>query len=414
MNIVKSILTIAFAWISLYSSGDNRRMLLTTDIDLQGRTMTIPENTILVGQGGVIKNGTVVGTYTSIESRQAVFSGVSIQGTWMVPEISTLLFVSLKGVNALKEVLALANPDVQNTIIIDKGTYVVKATHEEDACLTVCSNTELVVNGSIELLPNSLSMCDIVRLEGENIVLRGKGQIVGDKHTHTGTEGEWGMGVRISHAQNVRVSGLTIKNCWGDCIYINKHSKNVVIDGCILDHGRRQGISIVCADGVTISKCKITNVGGTNPQYGIDIEPNSKDFVDNVRIEHVTITQCKGGITTKGRIKDRKQIQIGSVYITDCEISSTHRIPLRLRTTKKVTVRNCKIYSPSDLNAVLADGVDTLTLENNQIEFDKGLVASAKRYLKALKNGEDIQPIKVINCIKQTIHHNRIKQLKLP
>ena len=410
MNFLKSILTIAFACFSLCSSGDNRRMLLTTDMDLKGKAWTIPENTILVGRGGVIKNGTVIGNQTGIESTKPVFSEVSIRGSWVLSEINTSLFANLTGVNALKDVLALANPDVQNTIIIGKGKYIVQATYEEDACLTVCSNTELVVNGSIELLPNGFSMCDVVRLEGDNIVLRGKGQIVGDKHTHTGTEGEWGMGIRITNSKNVRVSGLTIKDCWGDCIYITKQSKNVVIDGCYLDHGRRQGISIVCADGVIIRKCKITNVGGTNPQYGIDIEPNAKDYVDNVKIEHVTIDQCKGGITTLGRKRNRKQIQIGSVYITDCHISSTKRIPLRFRTTKKVTVRNCKIYSPSDLNAVLADGIDVLTLENNQIEFDKSLVASAKRYLKALKNGEDIQPIKVINCIKQIIHHNYIKQ----
>jgi len=89
MRIVKSILTIAIAFISLSSSGDNCRMLLTSDIDLKGKTMTIPENTILVGRGGVIKNGIVVGTNTTVETNKAVFSDVSIQGTWVLPEIST-------------------------------------------------------------------------------------------------------------------------------------------------------------------------------------------------------------------------------------------------------------------------------------------------------------------------------------
>jgi len=410
MRIVKSILTVVFAFISLYSSGDNRRMLLTSDIDLKGQTMTIPENTILMGRGGVIKNGTVVGTNTTVETNKAVFSDVSIQGTWMLPEISTSLFANLKKVNSLKDVLALANPGIKNKIVIGEGAYTVEAKHEEDACLTVCSNTEMVLNGSITLMPNSLSICDVVRLEGENIILRGNGQIVGDKFTHTGTEGEWGMGVRITNAKNVTVSGITIKNCWGDCIYINKHSKNVVIDGCYLDHGRRQGISVICADGVTIRKCKITNVGGTNPQYGIDIEPNAKDYVDNVKIEHVTIDKCKGGITTKGRIKNRKQIQIGSVCITDSDISATKRIPLRFRATKRVTVRNCSIKSPRDLNAVLVDGVDNIQLVGNDIEFDNSLIASAKRLLKTIKAGEDILPIKVSNCIKQNIKNNQIKK----
>lgn len=410
MSIVKSILTIVFAFISLCSSGDNRRMLLTSDIDLKGKTMKIPENTILVGRGGVIKNGTVVGTNTTIETNKAVFSDVSIKGTWMLPEISTSLFANLKRVNSLKDVLALANPSIKNTVIIGEGAYTVEAKHEEDACLTVCSNTEMVLNGSITLMPNSFLKCDVIRLEGENIILRGKGQIVGDKFTHTGTEGEWGMGIRISNAKNVTVAGLTIKNCWGDCIYINKQSKNVVIDGCRLDHGRRQGISVICADGVTIRKCVITNVGGTNPQYGINIEPNAKDYVDHVKIDHVTIAQCKGGITTLGRKRNWKHIQIGSVHITDCDISSTKRIPLRLRTTKNVTVRNCRIHSPYDINAVLADGVDNIQLVENHIEFDDNLIASAKRFLKTIKAGEEILPIKVSNCIKQNIKNNQIKK----
>jgi len=325
-----------------------------------------------------------------------------------VPEISTSLFANLKGVNSLKDVLALANPGIKNTIVIGEGRYTVEAKYEQDACLKVCSNTEIVLNGSIVLKPNGFSMCDIFRLEGENIVLKGKGQIVGDKFTHIGTEGEWGMGIRISNTKNVRVSDLVIKNCWGDCIYVGSNSKNVLIENCILDHGRRQGISVVCADSVIIRKCKITNVSGTNPQYGIDIEPNSKDYVDHVKIENVTITNCIGGITTKGRIKDRKRLQIGSIYITDCNISSTKRIPLRLRTTKSVIVKNCKISSPRDLNAVLADGVENIQLEGNHIAFDNSLTASAKRFLKTIKAGEEIQPVKVSNCKKQNIKNNQI------
>lgn len=410
MKLERIILIFSFALFFLHSSGEGKRMVLTSDVDLKGKVITIPESTTLVGKGGVYKNGTVVGTNTSIETITAVFSDVTIQGTWVVPEISTSLFTNLKKVNSLKDVLALANPDINNTILIGEGRYTVEAKHEEDACLTVCSNTEIVLNGKIELKPNDFSMNDVFRLEGENIVLRGKGQILGDKFTHTGTEGEWGMGIRISNGKHVRVSGLTIKNCWGDCIYINNHSKDVVIDGCCLDNGRRQGISVVCADSVTIRKCKITNVGGTNPQYGIDIEPNSKDYVDHVKIENVAIENCIGGITTLGRKSKRKHLQIGSVLITGCDIASIKRIPLRLRTTKKVMVRNCRIHSPGDLNAVLADGIDNFTLEGNNIEIKNNLIASTKRFLKSMKDGVEIQPIKVSNCKNQNIKNNQVKK----
>lgn len=410
MTLERVILVYAFVFFSLHSSGEGKRMVLTSNIDLKGMAITLPENTTLVGKGGVYKNGTIIGTNTRIESQKAVFSDVTIQGTWVVPEISTSLFTNLKKVNSLKNVLALANPNIKNTIVIGEGKFAVEAKCEQDACLIVCSNTELVVNGSIVLKPNGFSMCDIFRLEGENIVLRGKGQIIGDKYTHTGTEGEWGMGIRVTNAKNVRVAGLTIKECWGDCIYINKMSRNVTIEDCSLDNGRRQGISIVCADGVIVKKCKITNVSGTNPQYGIDIEPNSRDYVDHVKIENVTIDKCVGGITTLGRKGNRKHIQIGSVCITGCDISSTKKIPVRLRTTKKISVRNCRIHSPGHINAVLADGIDNLVLERNNIEVDNSLLASTKRLLRSIKAGEEIQPIKINNCIIRNIKNNQVRK----
>ena len=88
-------------------------MLLTSDIDLRGKVMKFPENTTLVGSGGKIKNGTVIGNHTKIEWSKAVFSNVTVKGTWNVPKISTAMFADLKGVNALKNVFALADAGVR-------------------------------------------------------------------------------------------------------------------------------------------------------------------------------------------------------------------------------------------------------------------------------------------------------------
>ena len=118
ISVLRCLLTSVFALFFMQSSGEFKRMFLTSDINLKGKTMTIPENTILVGRGGVIKNGTIVGSNTTIETNNAIFSDVSIKGTWMVPEISTSLFANLTRVNSLKELLALANPVIKNTIVI--------------------------------------------------------------------------------------------------------------------------------------------------------------------------------------------------------------------------------------------------------------------------------------------------------
>lgn len=379
------------------------------DIDLQGRVINLPNGVTLISKGGYIMNGHIVGNNTKIESTNTLFDNVTIKGTWVVPVITTSLFGSLNDTNSLQNVFALANPNIHNKVIIEEGNYKVKSLGEGDICIPVCSNTDLLLNGTIELCKNGYSVYNIIQIEGESIYVHGNGTIIGDKQTHSGTVGEWGMGIKISNGRNVKISGLTIKDCWGDCIYINKKSKDVIIDSCFLDNGRRQGISLIDADGVAIRNCKIKNIGGTNPQYGIDLEPNGRNYVDNVVIENVTIDNCVGGITTLGRKKNRKDIQIGSVEIRNCIISSTKRRPLNLRTCKKVVAENCVIHSPGDVSAVYAEGISDLTLLNNDITHDKGLLASAKRYYRALRAGEQILPILIKDCKTQKVGNNKLR-----
>ena len=108
------------------------------------------------------------------------------------------------------------------------------------------------------------------------------------------------MGVDFFRVENASISGITIKDCWGDCIYVGDESKNVTIDNCILNNGRRQGISITSANGVIVRKCTICDVGGTDPEYAIDIEPNKGKTIDNILIENVTVKNCKGGFMANG------------------------------------------------------------------------------------------------------------------
>lgn len=383
---------------------------VTKDLDLKGKVLPLPEGVTLKYSGGILKNGLIIGNDSKIESSCAIFRNISIQGTWKVPMIRSSIFFDCDDINCLKNVFALTNPQINNRVVIEEGKYYVEARKEGDVCLSIETNTDVVLNGQIILIPNSFNKCSIIKIEGKNVTLKGRGRLVGDKQTHTGFTGEWGMGLTISNGRNVEVTGLTIKDCWGDCIYINQKSKDIAIDSCFLDNGRRQGISLIDADGVAIRNCKITNVGGTNPQYGIDLEPNSRNYVDNVVIENVTINNCVGGITTLGRKRNRKDIQIGSVEIRNCNISSTKRRPLNLRTCKKAVAENCVIHSPGDVSAVYVEGIDDLTLRNNEITHDKSLLASAKRYYRAIRAGENILPIQLKDCNTQKVRNNQVRE----
>lgn len=309
-------------------------------LDLQWKTLYLPADISLDVDKGLVKNGCIVGSNTRLKYRNSIFDSVRVKGTWLIPYISTSMFKTLSYDNSLKDVLALANPQMQNRIHIEKGTYQITATETSSRCLIVGSNTNMTIDGTIALTSNNLTGYSILNISGKNIIVSGKGCVIGDKFTHIGTDGEWGMGIYISGGENISVKGLNIRNCWGDCIYIRKNAKDVVIENCTLDNGRRQGISIISAQNVYVRNCKIVNIGGTNPGYAIDVEPNQEDTVKNVRIEKVEVNNCWGGIECNGNAKES---MIYRLDIKKCSVSKIKRWPLRFIRAKSISVEDNRI-----------------------------------------------------------------------
>ena len=385
----------------------NNRIVVSGIVDLHGAIENIPEGCILDVRNGRIKNGTIVGNQTTLLYTGAVFDHVHIKGIWNIPHISTSMFADLSYENALKDVLALANPKVRNTITIEKGDYIVKASKNKDACLSLYDNTELILNGVIHIIPNEYPWYDIIRVHGYHITIRGKGMIVGDKHSHLGSTGEWGMGIRFHGAVNASVSGLTIKDCWGDCIYVGGNSKNVLIEKCILDHGRRQGISVTKADSVTIKDCKISNVGGTNPQYAIDVEPNSNDMVDHVLIDNVEVTDCEGGFLATTGTRNTKR-KIGKIQIRNCKVSAKSKNPVRITNCESLSVEHCAIYAKNEYSAVYTRNARYVVVRNNTIHINNEILLSAKNMVKRVMGKRGFAPIDVIQAEQQVVRDNKI------
>lgn len=341
----------------------NKTYTLKSNWDLKGETYVLPEGVTLKSRGGVFKNGTLIGNETKIDSKKPLFEKVSIMGDWNVSVISTNLFTTLDYENSLRDVLALANPEVENNVVIEDKVYTVSAKSFQ-AALDICSNTTLIINGTIQLLPNEYKGCSILQIKGsENVVVKGSGSLIGDKKKHTGTEGEWGHGINILKSNNVTIDGLNVKSCWGDCIYVGNESSNIIIDNCSLNDGRRQGISVTSADGVVINGCKITNVFGTAPQHGIDIEPNKGESVNNVRIENVAISNCHGGIMSWRP----ESASIGDIIIKNCTISNIKvPAPINMRLANKVLIKDCEIESMAD-RCISVQNVDTITASGNKL-----------------------------------------------
>ena len=110
------------------------------------------------------------------------------------------------------------------------------------------------------------------------------------------------MGISIKSSENIKIVNSNIRDCWGDGIYLgqsgNVTNKNITIDYGILDNNRRNAISVISSDGLTISNLILSNTNGTNPQTGLDFEPNSnKEVLNNIEVKNLyTFNNAKQGV----------------------------------------------------------------------------------------------------------------------
>lgn len=392
----------------------DHKIIVDGNVDLKGCVCVIPPNMLLEVKKGSIRNGILVGQETKMNYQGVVFDRITIAGSWNVPIIRSSMFQNLDYENSLKNVMTLASPKVQNKIIIERGIYRVAATSQDDRCLTVCSNTEVIINGTISLSPNNLSHYKIIHITGKNISIRGNGCIEGDKSSHTGVQGEWGMGINIWSGKQINISGITVKDCWGDCVYIGGCSKDVTITNCKLDKGRRQGVSITNADGIIIKDCMITNVGGTAPEYAIDLEPNKGDVVTKIVIERVEVKDCEGGfLATKPSVKKDtlNSSRIGDVVIKNCKIAVLSKYPLNLKDCEYSTVEGCTIVSTNGLPAVYMRNVNKAVVRNNTIMFKKTIAGSVKEYMRKAFGKNEHKPITIIRSKMQVVTNNKLIEL---
>jgi len=154
----------------------------------------------------------------------------------------------------------------------------------------------------VRLKPSTLGIYNIVRINNSSNVRLVNPVIVGDRANHLGTGGEWGAGLTITSSKNVTVENPKISDCWGDGIFISQPNEtmiipqNITITGAKLYRNRRNGIGVICVDGLTLTDTYVYGVleseGGTRPMAGIDFEPNyayqelKNINVSNFKTEH--------------------------------------------------------------------------------------------------------------------------------
>ena len=161
------------------------------------------------------------------------------------------------------------------TVLVPGGTYMVDAVKKKRGFTLKSDMTlKLAKDAVLKAIPNDSRKYAVLSISDVSDVTVVGGTLEGDRTEHKGKAGEAGMGIRIDHgAKRVTISGVTSRKMWGDGFYV-EGAKDTKFCGVIADNNRRQGLSIVEADGVLVTNSVFRNTHGTRPSAGIDLEPD--------------------------------------------------------------------------------------------------------------------------------------------
>ncbi len=186
------------------------------------------------------------------------------------------------------------------TVYVPSGVYLVFADGYRDGGrggLVPRSGTRIVMASDATLAARTTSSSDyvVVRVERVSGVTIEGGTIRGERHTHTGRGGEWGYGIGIFGATDVTLKDLTLRDAWGDGIFIEEAqpdwsvtSRNITLQNVASTGNRRQGLSVLGVDGLTVVDSVFERSGGTPPSAGVDIEPGGYGH----KVKNVTFRNC--------------------------------------------------------------------------------------------------------------------------
>jgi len=234
--------------------------------------------------------------------------------------------------------------DGHRSVMFTNGTFVLDPIFiKSNSVIYMSPNTILQATSTYGEIDKLLNMYEV-----NNVVIHGNNGTV--KMTRSDyTTGEWRHCVDVRQSHNVHIYNLIAKDSGGDGFTLN--GTNISLINCISDNNRRQGLSISNVKNALIIGGEYKNSNGTNPQYGIDIEPdNELQFIQNLKIIGVkTSGNARGGISVvPNNLKNPM-----SVYISDwvsendgSEASLLFALSPIQKIEGEVVVTNAQIINP--------------------------------------------------------------------
>ena len=233
------------------------------------------------GGGALYKARTLINTDTVDEITLIALNDPTLVAELIKQDIMNVKQFGAKGDGETDDSVSIQKAlNYNNNIIIKDGIYMIDSVNHN---LAPIDNSYIkLVNSTLKAITNNSDNYAIMRLyQVENVIIEG-GIFEGDRETHTAETGEWGHCIIIRESENITLKNITLKDAWGDGLYVvdssNINTYNIVADG-----NRRNGYSIISANGFSSNNDYICNTNGTAPQSGVDIEPNeASEILKNI------------------------------------------------------------------------------------------------------------------------------------
>lgn len=360
----------------------NHTYVVNKEIDLQGRSIKIPDYDTLLFKGGILKNGKIEGKNTVIlGEKRLLFKNVELSGTWRNDtvysewlEFRTDSLFDNRG--CFVNLMALCKGQDLTIVFLKEGNYWTSV-KKNGSALSIPSNTHFIFRGTIYELPNNFERSSLIRLyHVENVIIDG-GKYIGDVEHHFGSTGEWSHGISVWGSTNVTIKGVESNYFWGDGIDLIEafdsqekpayNCKNIVIDGCKCLYNRRQGLSVESGYDCIIRDSEFSYTGKlkyTPPAAGIDIEAwaTNNEKIKNIRIENCTMFDNAGFSLqsySNATLGENYQQYSNDIVVKDCVMDNTliHR-------TNAIRFISCEIKTrPIERQSRHVEFVDCLIKE---------------------------------------------------
>lgn len=250
------------------------------------------------------------------------------------------------------------------TVFVPAGTYMINAL----TSVNLGSNMTLRLDAGAELqaIANNATTYTVVAIYDKSNVNIVGGTVSGERNAHIGTSGQWGMGIKINGGTNIVVENTTVRNAWGDGLYVgfgtvSTTSTNVSLCSVKASNNRRQGLAIITVNGLLVQNSIFENSNGTAPSAGINFAPSRA--ISNVIIKNSQIVSNQG-LAIFGY--DGSTATISNIAIEANKISNNGGgIQLPFVTNSRIT--NNTISDSVNLGIHLYLGATGNTVSNNDI-----------------------------------------------